>query len=99
MELIDRDMLKEVVEDNDEAISDEIHRWGRGMFTENIHKVIDAQPTVEAEPVKHGEWKRIGNCHYKCSTCGENIMTSSLKRFNYCLYCGAKMDGGKDERL
>ena len=52
---------------------------------------IEAAPTIEAEPVKHGRWdekKRF----VECSACGERRMITH----NFCPNCGAKMDGGTE---
>lgn len=49
--------------------------------------------TVEAEPVRHGEWIAMvftdtgKSAGYKCSECG----LGARKKFAYC-HCGAKMD-------
>ncbi len=60
---------------------------------------IDEQPTVDAQPVRHGEWfmHEIIDPHgfmhtryYKCSLCGRR----EAKKEPFC-NCGAKMDGKK----
>lgn len=43
-------------------------------------------PTIDAEPVRHGKWV-IEDGHVCCSECGE-----ISKEYNYCPYCGARMD-------
>lgn len=55
------------------------------------------------EPVRHGRWiqkKTIPDFHH-CSICGAtHKMQASCNKYlmlNYCPYCGAKMDGGKDD--
>jgi DNA-directed RNA polymerase subunit RPC12/RpoP len=65
---------------------------------------IDAQPTVDAVEVVHGEWKFCeddfyGEATYKCSNCGEELVTLNGVEidWNYCPECGAKMDGKKVE--
>ena len=62
---------------------------------------IDEQPTVDAEPVRHGEWipvemeMRFGTLKgVKCSLCGKEKVRDGS---NYCPNCGAKMDGGKQD--
>lgn len=51
--------------------------------------LIDAQPTVEAVPVIHGEW--IGGKWYKeCSVCSE-VFTPTTTLPNFCPNCGADM--------
>lgn len=55
--------------------------------------MVDA-PTADVAPVKHGEWDTtdtpLGRCCI-CSVCG----SCPTMEYNYCPYCGAKMDGGK----
>ena len=55
------------------------------------------------EPVRHGRWiqkKTIPDFHH-CSICGAtHKMQASCNKYlmlNYCPYCGAMMDGGKDD--
>lgn len=61
---------------------------------------INELPTVDAEPVRHGEWLPIkmemsfGTLNgVKCSLCGKEKVREGS---NYCPNCGAKMDGGKE---
>lgn len=60
-----------------------------------ILKMIDEQPTIEAEPVVHGKWDRLGDrfTTYICSAC-ENMASF---RFDYCPNCGARMDEEETE--
>ena len=56
--------------------------------------IVDLQPTVEAEPIRHGHWiphktmfrTPIGT-NYDCSVCGEESFYTK-----YCPNCGAIMD-------
>ena len=55
--------------------------------------LIDAQPTVEAVPVVHGEWvneyiNRYGHPCHCCSVCGFH---ASHQDKNFCPECGADM--------
>lgn len=55
-------------------------------------KDIDEQPTVDAEPVKHGHWIMYddeGWTIYECSNCGKHSPSADTY---YCPICGAKMD-------
>ena len=64
---------------------------------------LEDAPTIEAEPVRHGEWVRTHAFHsidehkHICSCCGfQMYMTKRVKEmYKYCPKCGAKMDGGK----
>lgn len=67
-----------------------------------IKDYIDQAPTVDAEPVRHGEWvarKEIFDGEQEqvdaigCSQCGKSQRV--FRRTPYCPNCGAKMDGGK----
>jgi hypothetical protein len=55
--------------------------------------VINEQPTIDAEPVRHGKWigyaGTIGN---ECSVCGKWIdVLQGTAEMNYCPNCGARM--------
>lgn len=60
-------------------------------------EAIEKAPTIEAEPVRHGEWVECMtyvedgyyDIKYKCSECGR---CEPLKQ-PYC-NCGVRMDGG-----
>jgi hypothetical protein len=58
-------------------------------------EIIDAIPTVDAEPTKHGRWKR--SKYYPriiiCDECGEPYeLSNSMDHWVYCPSCGARMD-------
>lgn len=65
---------------------------------------IDEQPTIEAEPVRHGRWAtdeediKWGNSLKRkhCTNCGKRPHFDKEKwefvLTNYCPHCGAKMD-------
>lgn len=62
-------------------------------------QVIAHQPTIDAEPVRHGKWigyaGTIGN---ECSVCGKWIdVLQGTAEMNYCPNCGARMDGERKE--
>lgn len=63
---------------------------------------VMALPAVDAVLVRHGRWKpdtafgndiMSGGRMVLCSRCGKGVMTGPVP---YCPWCGAKMDGGKD---
>lgn len=55
-------------------------------------EVIDSIPSADVAPVRHGRWEAdMGGVW--CSVCGEY----SEGEWDYCPYCGARMDGGNDE--
>lgn len=54
--------------------------------------LIRRQPTVDAEPVRHGKWEFSSDGWVECSLCGETYPSDSIKPRYYCPNCGAKMD-------
>ena len=82
-------------------------------YPEDIISSIDNAPTGDAVEVVHAEWlDGYGVCDNKksyisidCSNCGEYFKLPSIdenieewkKRFAYCPFCGAKMDGGNED--
>ena len=57
---------------------------------------VEGAPTIDAEPVRHGEWTDTGieeldliYSGYKCSQCGFILCGDHTK---YCPGCGTKMD-------
>ena len=68
-----------------------------------IHNALTKAPTIEAEPVKHGEWVEWWppkhmiltgeEMLYRCSVCDAKY--SDKENMRFCPWCGAKMDGGE----
>lgn len=94
--LVDADKLE---------VHEQITPLGAGMYESTfvVYKDdIDAQPTIDAEPVRHGKWvpKYIRICGQdwasgmKCSECGEDALNAEGEEFltDYCPACGARMD-------
>ena len=67
---------------------------------------IEEAPAADVQEIKHGEWIKMYNNpddgNYYCSECHHSIdiatgrETPIDREFFYCLHCGAKMDGGKN---
>lgn len=95
--------------------ADELKEWVENWFEKNryyhphskannipipeLYDILERMPTVEAEPIRHGQWELSpfdGN--WTCSKCGNNFRVypyhNDMKNMNYCPNCGAKMDGG-----
>lgn len=67
---------------------------------------VENAPMIEAKPIQHGLWlnmtkgiplteNQLNSYSFAgcCSVCGENSGTQyATRRFNFCPYCGAKMD-------
>ncbi|MCQ2802972.1 MAG: hypothetical protein MJ225_04835 [Bacilli bacterium] len=87
MRLIDKDYVIGAMEE-----SKKIH----GEYSVSINNFISSLksvPTIDAEPVKHGHWIKVGE------SCGIDILECSICHIQhprlaseYCCDCGAKMD-------
>ena len=83
MRLIDADKLHDCIMDND------IHNGI--MSVKNVYDFIDGEPTVDVEPVKHGQWVHNDEWwEFICTSCHRGI--GNIKEYKYCPNCGARMD-------
>ena len=62
---------------------------------------IDRQPTIEAEPVRHGRWSECWHDEriYSgiCSSCEKaSIRPVDSEPLKFCPKCGARMEGGAE---
>ena len=98
MRLIDEDKLKNYIRTN----------FPQSMRQKSVLTSIDEQPVVDANEIRHGEWRETEEplgwedvSTAECSVCGDSHILDDwtldeFKRFYcYCPNCGAKMDGGK----
>lgn len=96
MRLIDADKLRKDVLDLPNCYNGFSDTYDKAMILD----LVDEQPTVDAEPVRHGKWINDKGL-YKCSVCN-NLWAHwwvvacpedrMYKEMNYCPNCGAKMD-------
>lgn len=67
------------------------------------NEAIAKQPTIDAEPVRHGKWDKGTDSHWHiCEECGAEVDISmgtgvwvegvELRELKYCPNCGARMD-------
>ena len=71
-----------------------------------LEDAIKAAPVVDAREIKHSKWIKMYNNpddgNYYCFECHHSIdiaarrKTPINRKFFYCPYCGAKMDGGNN---
>ncbi len=65
---------------------------------DEIIKIINNQPTVEAKPVVRGRWEQYPSAFYRrCSACKTEYELWRIQFSKYCPNCGADMRGGKNE--
>ena len=59
----------------------------------------DVVEVVRCKDCKHGEWEKFEIPHMmRCSECGVSDLDIHRTKFDFCPYCGAKMDG-KDNNV
>lgn len=64
--------------------------FGYDIEVVSVEDVKNA-PTIEAEPVKHGQWERTPDGAARCTAC-KRKMNPSQYGYAFCSLCGAKMD-------
>lgn len=64
---------------------------------DEVSDVIDAAPTLDYAPVRHGEWEDDSYV-WRCNLCKKWFMVEDCDgEMNFCPNCGAKMDGGEKD--
>lgn len=81
-------------------VEDIVCFYGDSCQIECVKEWLDEQPTIDAEPVRHGRWKLEPYLtvwygpgeppEWECTQCRERAYNT----YDYCPNCGAKMDGG-----
>lgn len=79
-------------------------------ISDDIYEAIRNAPTVDAVPVVHGRWEygenESGYDGYYCSKCFGHVRwygkaseqsINFIEKYNYCPFCGARMDGNETE--
>ena len=75
----------------------------------DFEEVIDAVPTADVVPIRHGRWERNKSI-VQCDVCGFGLFPDGYFfengecthaneqnfRLNFCPNCGARMDGGEE---
>lgn len=82
-EYIEREALRDALYDAD-------------AITMNGVKILNQFPSTDVTPVRHGRWEQTGyvcgETEFQCSECKQTEWRTSISRFNFCPFCGAKMD-------
>ena len=93
MRIVDAEQVKTFINNH---LPIGIHEDGYTAYQDVVQMLSDekAIPTIEAEPVRHGQWIAVDitDCCYRCSECGFIRDAYLLDIGNYCPQCGAKME-------
>lgn len=76
-------------------------QWAVGPYNGLLKIVrkttIDSIPAADVAPVVHGRWLKVGYVcgegEFECSACHKTEWRTSISRFEWCPFCGARMDG------
>lgn len=72
------------------------------FLTPQWERVLNEQPTVDADPVRHGKWYVWYDTEdgrmLRCSECQMVFWVGSGREGNYCPNCGAKMDAEQEKQ-
>ena len=75
----------------------------QGFDWDKVKQALASVPAADVAPVVHGEWiKRgyvCGDYEWECSACHETEWRglSGADVMKFCMFCGARMDGGADD--
>ena len=90
--------------ESDSYIERGMAKWDSGLWLryKAVEEVLDAQPAIEIDPLRHGHWAKLEKVikdapydrrwWWRCSACGQADVHSEDVNLNYCWNCGAKMD-------
>ena len=100
MRLIDAEtLMKAMYHRAFETDGDTMWQSGCWVRYRAIEQVVKEQPSVEAEPVRHGKWLTDNDAFKRmylvCSLCKRATQTPWYVGgflYDYCPNCGAKMD-------
>jgi len=93
MRLIDADIMRE----NLEWCKSQSGRYD-DIYWDDVIERLDVQPTVDAAPIKHGQWIHLdqeeSTISGKCSCCEweAHYYEDDVADMPYCPNCGARMD-------
>ena len=57
-------------------------------YPDALKNAVENQPTIEAEPVRHGRWAKAADKQY----CTECRAVTKVCNAPFCWHCGAQMD-------
>ncbi|MBQ2175620.1 MAG: hypothetical protein II453_11385 [Alphaproteobacteria bacterium] len=66
---------------------------------EQTHEAVYmAIKALKAEPIRHGKWIHNDIMETDICSCCHTLLECDVRGFNYCPYCGAKMDEVNNEK-
>lgn len=72
-----------------------------GHTSKDVRRLLSIS-TADVAPVVHGRWEEkgyvCGESEFECSVCHKTEWRTSISRFRWCPFCGARMDGDSDAK-
>ena len=102
--LIDANVLLKTLSDlKYECINQKQKAACNAVLHDFMPQIINDEPTIEAQPVKHGKWVELpkalnpNELPCQCSNCKHVVsFYYGYPKSKFCDECGAKMDGDAD---
>ena len=83
-----------------ESVTRMVASWSVGSYIRVPAKWAEEElqkiQASDVAPVRHGRWMKNDNGTWSCERCHSWIPDEQHYYARFCLYCGAKMDGGAD---
>lgn len=80
-----------------DALYEVCNRDDREYFSISQMNAIDDIPAVDAVEVVHSWWRQNDNGTWSCSECSSWIPDEQHYYARFCLHCGARMDGRRED--
>lgn len=70
-----------------------VNRGEVELTLSTVIREIEKQPTLDAMPMKHGQWDMGKGGHiYFCPYCDYFATPTEVRDWNFCPCCGARLD-------
>lgn len=78
-------------------VFDEAENYGWYKAMAHLQRRMTDIPEIDAEPVRHGHWIKVGCSfygvsRYECSVCHYTDEHNESREVPYCWQCGARME-------
>lgn len=75
---------------------DALEQWDSTIDYHLVREVLDKADKIDVPTVQTGHWKWVGGNKYTCSICSRTTECDEVMgdtAYEYCPYCGVKLEG------